>query len=208
MRAVTSADAHSGLLSGFFEPLVAVGDIARLGTFDLLTASCLLALVGTAAAIDLRSHRIPNRLVAMGAIAALVVQAALHGAAPGTWRWFTGLAAGIAPFVVLYLVSAVGAGDAKLMACVGAFVGPETALEILIATLLCGGAMAVWTMVARRHVRRTMAGVVGTLLMLPFSWRAGTNGSTHTTTTVTMTARLPYAVAIAGGVLLVMTGVI
>lgn len=196
-------------LSRLLEPLAALADMAtagQLGRFDALTAICLLALVGTAAVTDFRSHRIPNRLVATGAIAALLLQIALHGAGSGAWLWFTGLAAGIAPFVVLYLVSAVGAGDAKLMACVGAFVGPETVLEILIATLLCGGAMAVWTMLMRRHVRRTMAGVVGTLLWLPFSWRTGSEGTARTN--MTTTARLPYAVAIAGGVLLVMTGVL
>ncbi|CAG9179354.1 A24 family peptidase [Cupriavidus pampae] len=192
-------------LSVLLEPITGLAGMGHLGTFDMLTATCLLALVGTAAVTDIRSHRIPNRLVATGAIAALLLQIALHGAGQGAWLWFTGLAAGIAPFLVLYVISAVGAGDAKLMACVGACVGPETALEILIATLLCGGVMAVWTMVMRRHVRRTMAGVMGTLLWMPFSWRAGTR---DTGTNMTTTARLPYAVAIAGGVLLVMTGVI
>lgn len=185
------------------------GQLAMLGSFDVLSAGFLMILVGTAAVHDLRSHRIPNRLVVTGAIAALLLQIALHGAGQGAWLWFTGLAAGIAPFLVLYIAGAVGAGDAKLMACVGACAGAAKVPEILLATLLCGGVLAILVMLARRRVRHTFAGVLGMLLWLPFGMHA-TTASTGTgeKRTMTTTMRLPYAVAIAGGVLLVMTGVL
>ncbi|WP_423196276.1 Precorrin-2 dehydrogenase [Cupriavidus sp. H19C3] len=219
------------------------------GTFDVLTAGLLLALVGTAAVHDLRSHRIPNRLVATGAIAAWLLQMALHGAGNGTWLWATGLAAGLAPFVLLYVAGAVGAGDAKLMGCVGACAGAARVPELLLATLLCGGALAIGTMFVRRRVRHTFSAMLGALLWLPFGM-AGAHGNTHAANThatntkaaqsadvqatdvhpdaatrgqgrasadsggpggatrLRTTMRLPYAVAIGGGVLLVMTGVV
>ena len=175
--------------------------------FDPLTSACLMALLGVAVVTDLRSQRIPNRLIVAGIVAALGLQMWLHGAAEGTWRWATGFLAGLAPFVLLYIVRAVGAGDAKLMGCVGACVGAAAVPKILLATLLAGGVLACMVMLWRREARRTLHAVLGALLWMPFAGHAPqtTDSATNRIRTIT---RLPYAVAIATGVALVMTGAI
>lgn len=188
-------------------------DIAT--TFHPLTSAGLLAVLGVAVVTDLRSHRIPNRLTVAGTLAALALQVWLHGAADGAWRWLTGLAAGLAPFVVLYVVRAVGAGDAKLMGCIGAFTGPACMPEIVVGTLLAGGVLALGVMAWRGEARRTLHAVLGTLLWMPFAGHApapttnpdNTVGQ-HGAQRIRTVRRLPYAVAIAGGVVLVMTGAI
>jgi prepilin peptidase CpaA len=189
--------------------------------FDLLTSACLIAVLGTAVVTDVSSHRIPNRLVAAGTIAALALQTWQHGATDGAWRWATGLAAAFVPFLLLYIVRAVGAGDAKLMGCVGAHVGPNAVPELLLATLLAGGVLGLIVMLWRRESRRTLHAVIGALLWMPFAGHASSMTEACATTEgpdtcsastgahrIRTTTRLPYAVAIATGVLLVMTGVV
>ncbi|PLQ02508.1 A24 family peptidase [Cupriavidus pauculus] len=183
--------------------------------FAPLTSACLMAVLGTAVVTDLRSHKIPNQLVVTGTIVALALQMGLHGAANGTWQWATGIAAGLVPFVLLYIVRAVGAGDAKLMGCVGALTGPAAMPEILLATLLAGGVLALGVMLWRRESRRTLHAVIGTLLWMPLARHAPTTaaempepGPRSGANRIRTIRRLPYAVAIASGVALVMTGVI
>ena len=189
--------------------------------FDPLTSACLLAVLGVAVATDVRSHRIPNRLIAAGTTAALALQIGMHGAGDGTWRWASGLLAAFVPFVLLYVVRAVGAGDAKLMGCVGAIVGPGAVPQILLATLLAGGALGLAVMLWRRESRRTLHAVLGALLWMPFAGHASSmteaspttpasaeTGTPHGAGRIRTVRRLPYAVAIAAGVALVMTGVV
>ncbi|WP_059410726.1 A24 family peptidase [Cupriavidus basilensis] len=175
-----------------------------MSTFDPLTSGYLLALAGLAAASDMRSHRIPNWLVAAGLLLALALQMTLHGPGQGAQAWLTGALAGFAPYLALYLLGAVGAGDAKLMAGIGAFAGPQAALEIAIASFAVGGLLALAVMLMRKRVRKTLSGIGTRLLWLPLGLRANLAGRDKLTTA----ARLPYAVAIAGGVVLVMTGVL
>lgn len=180
--------------------------------FYPLTSACLTAVLGVAVVTDLRSHKIPNMLVVTGTIVALALQMGLHGAGSGAWQWVTGLAAGLVPFALLYAMRAVGAGDAKLMGCIGAFTGPAAMPEILLATLLAGGVLAVGVMLWRRESRRTLHAVLGTVLWMPFARHApapmvAPEAPPAGANRIRTVRRLPYAVAIATGVGLVMAGV-
>ncbi|RZT42917.1 A24 family peptidase [Cupriavidus agavae] len=187
----------------------------RFTAFDPLTTACLLAVLGVAVVTDVRSHRIPNRLIVVAALAALGLQMFQHGMADGAWRWATGLAAGLVPLLLLYIVRAVGAGDAKLMACVGALAGAHAVPAILLGTVLAGGVLGLAVMLARRETRRTLQAVLGTLLWLPFARDAASatpaapapGSSGGGTQRLRTTRRLPYAVAIAAGVVLAMARV-
>ncbi|MCA3187920.1 MULTISPECIES: A24 family peptidase [unclassified Cupriavidus] len=181
--------------------------------FYPLTSACLTAVLGVAVVTDLRSHKIPNMLVVTGAVVALALQMGLHGAGHGVWQWATGLAAGLAPFALLYVMRAVGAGDAKLMGCIGAFTGPAAMPEILLATLLAGGALALGVMLWRGESRRTLHAVLGTVLWMPFAGHApaptaAPDAAPASASRIRTARRLPYAVAIATGVGLVMAGVL
>jgi len=158
---------------------------------------CLLAMVAVAAVTDLRSHRIPNWLVAAGLIVAMILQVAQAGLGAGAQNWMYGALVGFIPFVFLYVVGGMGAGDAKLMAAVGAFAGPDFMLPTLLATAVAGGAMALVSIVAGHNARSAMARVGALLMAIPFGMRAlksksGSDGVPQ--------VRLPYAVAIAIGV--------
>lgn len=101
----------------------------------------LLVLLTLAAWQDFRSHRIPNLLTGVGVVLGMGYQAFLGGGG-----WVNSLGGAAIGFVVLmpfYLLRAMGAGDVKLMAMVGAWLGPVDVLGAALGTFLAGGAMAV-----------------------------------------------------------------
>ncbi len=87
---------------------------------------------------DLRNHRIPNKLIILGLIVALVFQLAAS-AAQGLWSGLLGAVIGLACFMPFYAMRAMGAGDVKLMAVVGFFMSPIGALYAALFSLLAGG---------------------------------------------------------------------
>ena len=63
----------------------------------------------------------------------------------------------------------MGAGDAKLMAAVGAITGWANVLGIIILTALSGGVLAAIMVLGKRRVRQT----IGNLTLILTSWRFG-----------------------------------
>ena len=112
-------------------------------------AICLLAFVGLAAVMDVRTRRIPNTLTVSAALAALLLNL-WCGCASGAMTWGAGLLTGLAAFLPFYLAGGFGAGDLKAMAAVGAFVGPKGALLAALATLGLGGIGALLVLAALR----------------------------------------------------------
>lgn len=89
----------------------------------LIQAAPLLALLLIAAAGDLRTRRIPNWLTVLLILSGLAQAAFAHGVV-GIGMSVAGMmVAPLVPFV-LFAIGAMGAGDVKLMAGVGAWLGP------------------------------------------------------------------------------------
>ena len=165
--------------------------------FDIGNA-LLLVLIFTAMVFDIRSHRIPNFLVLAGLCVGLALHTFSTGGS-GIGYALTGLAVGFGLFIPLYMFRAMGAGDVKLMAMVGAFLGPASTLGAVLTTLLAGGllaiAVALWkgvlsTMVTNIRFMMTHASV---------SAMSGVGMGIEPLSTTA--AKLPYAVAIAAGTL-------
>ena len=113
------------------------------GTYVIeMRIALLVLLVSAAAVFDLRSHRIPNWLVFSG----LLIGLTFHTFVSYGWGLgyaLKGAAMGFGLFLPLYMLRGMGAGDVKLMAMVGAFLGPASALGAVLTTLLAGGALAI-----------------------------------------------------------------
>ncbi|MDI5933993.1 prepilin peptidase [Halomonas kalidii] len=107
---------------------------------EILLIPCLL-LIWSAAVWDLRSRRIPNRLVMAGAAMGILLQVVVAGPG-GALAAITGLLVGLAILLPGYLIGFTGAGDAKLMAAVGTFLGPLGVLQAALASILVGGLIA------------------------------------------------------------------
>ena len=118
------------------------------------------------------------------------------------WRGLgSGLAGGLiggGAFLIFFLVHAMGAGDVKLITAVGCFVGPATAIEIVFASAIAGGILAI--VVALRQ-GRLRAVLVNVLDLFRFHAVDGTEVHPSLNLSNPQAARLPYGVAIATGVL-------
>jgi len=161
----------------------------------------LSALVLAAAACDVRTRRVPNQLIALGLVIALVTQCLEAGVAAGSWAWLTGAATGMGLFIGLYLIGGMGAGDVKLMGAVGAFTGALGALHIALLGCIAGGALALVMTLMRKEAR---AGLSNLLLLLPLG--IGVTRTDLDACRAGAATKVPYAVAIAIGALLVAWG--
>lgn len=168
----------------------------------------LLLLVFAALVFDIKQRRIPNTLVLLalgtGLLINLIGPQAVHRSAGlftsypgalGVKGALLGALTGLAVFLPLYLVRAMGAGDVKLMAGIGSFVGSAAAVNLALFIVVTGGVLALVRMVWARQSRLVMRNVVTALgQMLP-----GSAGSFDPATQ--SVDRMPYGVAMAGGLL-------
>jgi prepilin peptidase CpaA len=97
-----------------------------------------LIVVAIATVTDLRSRRIPNWLVFPFLLLGFVASIWMHG-----WRGLgqsaEGMALGLLVFGVLFALGGMGAGDVKLFAAIGAWIGPHQLFIALILVSLAGG---------------------------------------------------------------------
>jgi prepilin peptidase CpaA len=173
-----------------------------MNVFEFPVGICLLLLLAVAAGWDLHSRRIPNWLVVMGLTLALALQWWLQGAVQGYASWGLGLLTGGCLFFPLYLLRGMGAGDVKLMAMVGAFVGPELAFEIVLVTCTLGGIWALAVIVFKRSLKSAGANMLAILLS-----KGGQDGGMVEKgkgAALPSVGSLPYGVAIAMGTLSIM----
>jgi prepilin peptidase CpaA len=159
----------------------------------------LIALLLIAAAFDIRTGRIPNWLVLGGTLYALAYNAffPLYPRESGILFALGGLAVGLGSFLPFWLFRMIGAGDVKLMAMSGAFLGTWATVAAVLATLVAGGALAIAIALWSGHLvrmRRNLAMMWrGTVLTLA----TGVGGlAVHDGPSA---GRMAYGVAIAGG---------
>jgi prepilin peptidase CpaA len=155
----------------------------------------LTVVLVTAMCTDLRSSRIPNWLTFPAMGFALVGHAWLGGFL-GALFSLAGLGAGLGLFLILYVSGSIGAGDVKLMAAVGALVGPYGALVCGLLAMLVGGLYALGAMCYQWGFattgRKLVYATQGALLMGGKAW----------TLELALPFRLRYGLAVAGGTLL------
>ena len=160
--------------------------------------AALAAAVAVSAAVsDAKQGRIPNRLTYPAMLAGLGLQGALHGwrgllLSAGGGLLFGGL------FMLFYLVRAMGAGDVKLAAALGCIIGPAGSWQVMFATAVAGGALAIIVMVVSGRIVETLR---NTLWVVAFHAQHGLQ--THPVVNLDNpgSVRMPYGLAFAAGTL-------
>lgn len=168
-----------------------------------VAVAVMFLLLCVAVVSDLATRRIPNALVVAGTVIGIALNSHLlaMGLSPlAGAAWYLPLAGaltGVAIALPMYALRVCGAGDAKLMGMVGAFVGPASVLMCGLFTLVAGGALSLVVMLRPRIARETLSN----LHFLLLNWSAkARGGSSLTLPPLQSTAfRLPYAVAITVG---------
>ena len=108
----------------------------------------MLALVATAAVTDFRARRIPNWLTLTVALTGLG-QSVTPWAVTSPTNSIYGLLAGFAVTFLLYIVGGRGAGDVKLTAGIGAWLGPTPVLIVLAGAAIVSLVIAIAQSIAR-----------------------------------------------------------
>jgi prepilin peptidase CpaA len=164
----------------------------------------LMLAAGTVAFIalvtDLRARRIPNWLTAGGVVVGICANVLLRsasdgapGALSGSLFAVAGAALGFGLLFPFYMIRvgglgrAIGAGDVKLLAALGAILGPQVVIAVVIYSALAG---ALQSIVILANQRRLTLLLHQTLVM-------------HSAPTLGA-GKAPYAVPIAIGVCLAM----
>jgi prepilin peptidase CpaA len=119
-------------------------------------AQILPALLAIAAGwTDYRSRRIPNWLTVPGLALGIATNSWLRGW-PGTKDALLGAGLGLALLLPFVLINALGAGDWKFAGALGAFLGPQNLLTVLLLGVLVNGLMAVIMVIRKKRVRETV----------------------------------------------------
>jgi prepilin peptidase CpaA len=159
----------------------------------LFSTTILTVLLITAAISDVRARRVANRLNLAILIMGLLLSRPWPPALGAIGDCLGGVAVGMAIWFPMYLLRLVGAGDVKLIAASGAWLGIPGTLYASVATATVGGVLGLAWMLRRQGVGAAVMAVTqairapSLLQLRPLDRRE----------------RVPYAVAIAGGVFLV-----
>jgi prepilin peptidase CpaA len=129
-------------------------------------------IIVTAFFIDIRSRKIPNWLTVCGILGGLIINLIWHGN-EGILFSISGLFVGLCLLFVLYTLGALGAGDVKLFAAIGAIAGTEFVFNNIIYSLVYAGIIGCFILIARRLVKQRAAWIISIVysLLLLKEWR-------------------------------------
>lgn len=120
-------------------------------------------LIAAAFVTDIRSAVIPNKLTVTAAASGFIC----HGISNG-WEGLlfalTGFSAGLVLTVILHIIGALGAGDVKLFAAIGAIGGLPFVVACAAYSMLFAGLIAAAILIVRRETVRRLANLIWRLL--------------------------------------------
>jgi len=152
--------------------------------------------VAAAAWMDAKTHRIPNRITVAGLAAALILRASLgvddvvHGLA--------GAGVMLLLSLVFYALRAIGGGDVKLLAGVGAFLGPSHIPGAMTLIAILGAAFALVSVIRKGLLPLLIFNTLDLVKSLRSLGQAGPIRKLESPGALT----IPYAVPIAVGTLI------
>ena len=156
----------------------------------MLGLAVALALI--AGWTDWRSRRIPNWLTVPGFAVGVAANTVAWGW-QGTKGSLLGAALGLLLLLPLAMVRGIGMGDLKFASALGAFLGPEHLLTVLIASVFVNGAMAFVLAIYKGRLLEVLRNIGKMLASLAHLRLPGSEFSIDNPNTL----KIPYGVALA-----------
>lgn len=157
--------------------------------------SIAVGITCVACSFDLRTRRIPNALT-LGAALVAIVFSTITGGVHGMNASLLGWLAAAALWLPIYAVGGMGAGDVKLIAAVGAWIGPANVIDAALYAAIVGAGMALVLAVFKGYLGQLFSNV--RLLMTHWTV-AGFTPRSGLTLSTSGGPRLAYAVPILAG---------
>jgi prepilin peptidase CpaA len=132
----------------------------------ILYITLLLPLAVIIAYYDVRYRRIPNAFVLATLVGGLTINF-IYAGFSGVLASLGGCALAFFPLFIMHVFGAMGAGDVKLFAAVGAVIGASLVLPTLLIVVITGGLIAFYSIVRAGTVRTTMQRVLMLVGLLP-----------------------------------------
>jgi prepilin peptidase CpaA len=107
---------------------------------------------------DLRTRRIPNVLTLGAALAGLLYQS-VNGGIDGLGHAALGWLVGALIFILPFALRGLGGGDVKLLAALGAWLGPTDVIWLALYTGVAGGVMALLVSARYGYLRTAIQNV-------------------------------------------------
>lgn len=123
---------------------------------------CLVMLLA-AFVTDLRTMKIPNVITVTGIFTGLSYHLFTDGW-KGAWFSVAGAAVGFGLMFVLYWFRAVGGGDVKLFAGIGAWTGIALTLSTMMYSILAAGCIGLILLIWRRETGQRLRRIAGSFL--------------------------------------------
>ncbi|NLF69399.1 MAG: prepilin peptidase [Candidatus Anammoximicrobium sp.] len=118
--------------------------------------SLTAAIVVIAAVIDFRRFRVPNALTLPLCASGLLFHLLLGGL-PGLQSSAQGMALGGLLLIVFYVLGVMGAGDVKLLAGVGAWLGASATFLVFLVAALAAGVHSIFVFAVQRRLGQIVA---------------------------------------------------
>lgn len=155
-----------------------------------------------AAGFDLRTNRVPNAITGPLLVVGLIQSAWISG--------LSGLAEAVGacvllalPYVLMFLFAGGGAGDAKFMGAIGAWLGLAQGAIVLLSVAVAGIVLAIARAIAQRRLRLVLGNVfvsVYTFMISLTGYKFKQYGADGAGANQSNGLGIPYGVAIFAGV--------
>lgn len=168
----------------------------------------LFLLLFIASLQDVRTHKISNKLILSGTLIGVFLNGLLQeglgfnsffSVGEGWLHPVEGFVLGLALLTPFYLFRIMGAGDVKLLAMVGSFVGPKDVIGVLLATFIAGGLIAIITVLLSKKITHFLQNI--RLMLFGGLVRMSAGKLPLMDDLPVSVGALPYAVAISVGTL-------
>ena len=156
----------------------------------MLGLAVALALI--AGWTDWHTRRIPNWLTVPGFLVGVSVNVLANGWA-GLKTSLLGAGLGLLLLLPFVFLRSLGAGDWKLAGALGAFVGWEGLVDLLMGSVFVAGIMALALVIYKRRFKETMRNVGGLLASIVTFHKPGAEVSLDNPQSL----KVPYGVALA-----------